>query len=212
MDTDVISAPEAARILGVSLPAVHRLLDRAGVPSEGRGSAREVAALAGVSPTTAAKGLERLLAEGLVSHDMEKTARGGVVALPRWRANHRAWDAPLSKAVRRATLPERPSAVRSTKVPRRFHHLFWNADVADLDAERNGAYIAGRMLEAADVAAWSWALSNIDGTDIDRALSRRGVPASARALVSNWTRHLADSADVTAERTIRRAEEQAHAG
>lgn len=40
MDTLVVTAPEVARELGVSLPTAHHVLDRAGVPRVGRGHTR----------------------------------------------------------------------------------------------------------------------------------------------------------------------------
>lgn len=40
MDTAVVTAPELARALGVSLPTAHHALDRAGVPRVGRGHTR----------------------------------------------------------------------------------------------------------------------------------------------------------------------------
>ncbi|WP_425562039.1 MarR family transcriptional regulator [Microbacterium marinilacus] len=152
----------------------------------GRDSAREVAALAGVSPTTASAALQRLLALGLVSHNAEKVARGRVRSMDRWRARQRAWDGSLVRAVRRVTLPEREQTDASDAVPRRFHHLFWNAKPVRLSATQDGEYIAGRLLDADDVGAWAWVLEHIGSDDLRRALSRRGVTDRQRALVDNW--------------------------
>ncbi len=70
-------------------------------------------------------------------------------------------------------------------VPQRFAYLFWNADLDALDVERDGRYIASRLLMADDVAAWGWASEHLS---IDALLSvsklRHATP-ERRALAHN---------------------------
>ncbi|GAA2222286.1 helix-turn-helix domain-containing protein [Herbiconiux moechotypicola] len=228
MDT---TAPQLAKELGLSLPAVHRALDAEGVARTGRGharrvpegvldrllaergstptqvapgselrvlaalsraplglpSARSVATQAGLSPTTASKTLHTLRDRRLISRVSSEFARGRAKKESRWTAATHSWPEPLRSAVRRTRLPRAQNTrTETTTLPRSLHHLFWNADVKELSPETDGSYMAGRLLESPDIRAWRWALDNISLTDIDKAMSRRGVNPRTRALVANW--------------------------
>lgn len=230
----MLTAPELARELGVSLPAAHRLMDAHGVPSPGRGrvrraprsllgaalrdrgavrdtvpgfsasrlrvlaalsrapwglrSARHIAERAGVSPTVASRELRELGRLGLVAQRQRVVALDRARVRSEWATDTARWPATLFGAVNRVVLP-RPTTRRSRTgpgVPKRFAHLFWNADVGALDTNADASFIAGRMLASSNVDAWNWALSNLPPSDIDRATSRRGVDPATRALVRNW--------------------------
>lgn len=227
----MLTAPQVARMLGVSLPAAHHALDAAGVPRTGRGhtrtasthlvesmidrrgavprsdrsgpelrvlaalsrsplgqpSARAVAAKAGVSPTTASKVLGKLEGERLVARRESIVASGRARHERRWFANSRAWPEGLRDSVRRTRLPERH--VTLSPLPSDLHHLFWNADPSSLDPKVDGSYIAGRLLQAPDLRAWQWALTNLSRSDVTQALARRGVDEETRALARNWWTH-----------------------
>lgn len=231
MDSTSLTAPQVARVLGVSLPTAHRALDDAGVPRVGRGSvrtvtsevvdeivarrgaaprsayspselrvlaalsrsplgqpsARAVATKAGVSPTTASRVLETLAEGMLVARRDVVVASGRARHQTRWFAATDQWPEALEQATRQTRLPEPETATgEPARLPAYLWHLFWNANVSDLDPARDGSYIAGRLLQAPDLRAWRWALSNLRRADIDTAIARRGVSDRTRALVRNW--------------------------
>jgi hypothetical protein len=49
-------------------------------------------------------------------------------------------------------------------LPSELHHLFWNANVADLNPQKDGSYLAERLLQAPDLRAWNWALTTSRAT------------------------------------------------
>ncbi|MEO6944782.1 MAG: MarR family transcriptional regulator [Lacisediminihabitans sp.] len=154
----------------------------------GLGSARQVAERAGVSPTVASRELTTLEAQGL-AHRQERTVaadRARVRAF--WTTDLRSWPGSLMQAVNQTVLPraKRRRSKVATRIPARFGHLFWNADFSKLSPAVDASYIAGRMLASPNVGAWAWALENLPDDGIDTALSRRGMPVAARALVENW--------------------------
>lgn len=151
-------------------------------------SARNVAVRAGLSPTTTAKTLRALEARRLVTQAPAEVASGRAKRELRWTTSTAAWPEELRRAVRRTRLP-RPQEASVSPLPRSLRHLFWNADVSTLAVEADGSYMAGRLLEAPDIRAWRWALANISPTDIEKAMSRRGVNPRTKALVKNWSHH-----------------------
>ncbi|PZQ88183.1 MAG: hypothetical protein DI534_11990 [Leifsonia xyli] len=150
-------------------------------------SARSVATRAGVSPTTASTGLQRLRDAGLVTRREHVIARGSAVAEWRWEPVIEAWPSSLRSAVRATRLPRQQRA--AVPLPRALRHLFWNADFAELDPRRDGSYLAERLLTAPDANAWAWALTNLGRGDVETALGRRGIDARTKALVRNWYAH-----------------------
>lgn len=152
-------------------------------------SARSVAAEAGVSPTTASQTLRSLAERQYVARVPVTLARGRATRDLRWKAAPSSWPEQLRSAVRRTRLPQAPRTDAVTPaLPRSLHHLFWNADVTKLSPKTDGSYMAGRLLDAPDVRAWQWALTNLSPADIDTAMSRRGVNPRTKALVANWSR------------------------
>lgn len=224
----MVTAPEVAEALGVSLPTAHAALDRAGVPRTGRGhartapstvlaeliaehgasptsrhtaatlrvlaalsrsplgqrSARSIAAKAGISPTTASRVL-RVLTEANLAQQKDQVVAGERARRERrWFANMAAVHGALADDVRRTRLPRHVS--KASRLPRELHHLFWNADPATLNPATDGSYMAGRMLEAPDPAAWQWVFANISPADIHTAMTRRGIDPRTRRLAENW--------------------------
>ncbi|QAY61082.1 MarR family transcriptional regulator [Microbacterium protaetiae] len=150
----------------------------------GQASARSVASRAGLSPTTTSRALQRLAVDRLVEQRDLVVPSGRARHEKRWFVNTPAWLQPLVDQVRSTRLPRRK--VQPSPLPVALHHLFWNADVTTLDPAVDGSYMAGRLLEAPDIRAWTWALANISRVDIKTALGRRGVKPATRALVENW--------------------------
>lgn len=231
------TAPEVARELGLSLPAVHRLLDKHGVPSFGKGatravprelltaarhergavpvvpsgftksqvkvlaalsrapfglrSARAVAARAGISPMVASRELKILEAQGFAREQDRTVAAGRARVDTFWTTNLATWSTEVMLAVNSTVPPQREDVVRkqAARIPQRFAHLFWNADFSTLDMHSDGSFIAGRLLTSPNIEAWVWTMENLAPASIDSALIRRGIPAAARALVSNWRAH-----------------------
>lgn len=151
-------------------------------------SARKVALLAGLSPTTTTKALDALEARHLITRAPLAVASGRATRELRWKADFTAWPDDLRNAVRRTRLPRPPESTTAT-LPRSLRHLFWNAEAAKLNPESDGSYMAGRLLEAPDVRAWRWALTNLAPVDISTAMSRRGVSDRTKTLVENWSRY-----------------------
>jgi DNA-binding Lrp family transcriptional regulator len=231
-----ISVPALSRVLGVSLPRVHRLLDAVGVPSAGgRGharpadlavatrlvnrigavplavagfdrvdllvlatvsraalgleSARAVARVAGISPTTASASLHRLQGLGLVERRGRGIVQGGVRAVRLWIADlcQPTWTADILAAVREVRLPSgtHRGSADARRVPPRFAHLFWNAPLRDMDVASNANYVASRLLQSDDVDAWVWAARRLPVESLRRAARGRGVTERRKALIHN---------------------------
>lgn len=219
---DTLSAPELAVEVGVSLPRLHRALDRLGVPGApgpgrarvvpasarraivqrigsvpqrrsglsregvlvakvlsyapfGVSSARALGRLAGVSPTTAAKILRDLHERGWAEPRTRTVAAGGAVEMTVWVARGLAtWPAALLADIKAAALPSTPiSSGDRSRVPARFHHLFWNVDVRALRLPDDAAFVAARLLAAHDAGALSWAVTELPYEALERALSSR---------------------------------------
>jgi hypothetical protein len=70
-------------------------------------------------------------------------------------------------------------------VPVWLRHLFWNADVRQLNIERDGAYIAARVLASDDAGAHAWAAVTLSPEAFLRAASGRGLEPRRVALARN---------------------------
>lgn len=152
-------------------------------------SGRLVARHAGISPSTALKVLNNLERRKMVEHRHEVVAEGVVKEIsvwilrisPYWMTNEIALDI-------RNTIPpanNRPIQ-KDTKVPLRFKHLFWNADLAGLNTRDYGAAIAIAILEQDNPHALAWAIHNLDPEAFAvAALPRRGFTPKMSALASH---------------------------
>jgi hypothetical protein len=150
----------------------------------GQKSLRAIAAKAGVSPTTTSHVIASLARDGYVEQRETKVASGRARREMRWFANSSRWAPSLRDSVRRTRLPQRRPERRP--LPPELHHLFWNADVSQLDLNADGSYLADRLLRSPDLRAWHWALTNVKRSDVEKALGRRGMDERARALAQNW--------------------------
>ncbi len=152
-------------------------------------SGRLVARLAGISPSTALKALNNLERRGMVEHRREVVAEGIVKEIsvwilrvsPYWMTDKIALDI-------RSTIPPAPTfpMPKDTKVPRRFKHLFWNVDLAELNTKDHGPAIAIAILEQDNPHALAWAIHNLDPEAFAvAALPRRGFTPEMSALASH---------------------------
>lgn len=146
-------------------------------------SARAAARAAGVSPTTASRALQSLRSRGyVVLRDVraaEGRARGVRIWTVRWSA--RRWLR-IAGEVGRCVLPDPGDAPTVTRVPRRLAHLFWNADVNDLDHIRDGHYIADRILRDGDAQGLAWLAKMLPKEAIAAAACGRGLERRRAAL------------------------------
>ncbi|MGF1616828.1 MAG: hypothetical protein ACFCU2_03345 [Acidimicrobiia bacterium] len=102
---------------------------------------------------------------------------------------HRRWQR-LSPALVGVVLPDRRVAEsRDRKVPGWLRHLFWNVDVDKLDVNRDGAFIAGRVLASADAQAHAWAATTLPSDAFLAAASQRGLDRRRAALARNLAAH-----------------------
>lgn len=139
-------------------------------------SARAVARATGMSPTTAAAALRELADAEYIERRTERVAEGRARDLDVWVVRWRSpqWRAVASDAGR-CVLPKSRPEPPQHRVPRRLAHLFWNVDLAQLDTERDGRFIANRVLRGDDAQALAWMAANIDPADIDAASRGRGL-------------------------------------
>lgn len=72
--------------------------------------------------------------------------------------------------------PSHPgSLTKDLYVPRRFKHLFWNADLKKLNTRDSGPAIS--IIEQNDPQALAWAIRNLDKEAFEvAARPRRGLP------------------------------------
>ncbi|HUX03771.1 MAG TPA: hypothetical protein VMV53_02535 [Acidimicrobiales bacterium] len=151
----------------------------AALAAEPRGfaSIRALARSAGVSPTTAAAGVERLARRHLVMQKAGLTRMSGrVVDATLIVANHSsaAWSRHAGEIS--ATTPPISGAGREPIViPRRFWHLFWNASPATIRVDEHPDYIAARLLRSGDRQAELWAVGHLPAASIEKAAHLRGV-------------------------------------
>jgi predicted transcriptional regulator len=150
-------------------------------------SARSVARAAGISPTTASRALHRLEKMALVQRRGRRVVLGTSTDVDVWKINvrNRRW-ARLAPMLANAVLPQSSEPMtRPCRVPIWLRHLFWNVDIHALDGERDGAYIAGRILASEDTQAHAWAAHTLPAAAFLEAARIRGVPARRAALARN---------------------------
>ena len=153
-------------------------------------SSRSVARSSSVSPVTAASSLGRLQALGIVRHTVKRVVEGEVVEAPVWEVD---WASPrwreIRSVVRRVILPYRAISLPTPRrVPRRLHHLFWNADPWALDVERDADYLAARILASDDAEANAWMATHLSADAIARAGRMRGLDSRRRDLSTNLSK------------------------
>jgi hypothetical protein len=164
------------------------VLDALNLSPYGFRSVHAVSRAASISATTAAKVVARLTQRGLiiVSPQRELLNRK-VVTVSTLRANrhHKEWRR-LSGQIAAVRLPPESPTVPKI-VPRRFWHLFWNADPLRLPIAEHADFIATRMLLSDEPQAIAWAAINLPPNSIERAADMRSTPEEDR----QWFRSLA---------------------
>jgi hypothetical protein len=75
-------------------------------------------------------------------------------------------------------------------VPGRLAHLFWNADLSNVQLPRDARYVAGRILTSNDTQALAWMARSLPHKDIVEASQARGTDKQVQALALNLTRPL----------------------
>lgn len=164
-----------------------RVLAGLSVSPLGLSSVRRVAAVAGISPTSASAALAHLVERGLVQRRQRRGIRAGrtlteVVFVINLRSKRYA---EVQSAVRAVRPPARASS-SPVGVPRAFWHLFWNAQPAKLRLASDGVYIARRMLGSDSMSAAQWALQHVAAADLRVAVAARGLDGATRAMVRHW--------------------------
>lgn len=146
-------------------------------------SARAVARLAGVPPTTAARGLHRLARRGIVRRRVDAVSAGAAGHITVWTIDWRsaAWHE-VATEVGRTTLPPPGPTPSAPRVPTRLAHLFWNADLRGVDPGAHGHYVASRILRADDCQALGWLARHLAPDAIRRAAGGRGLEPRRVAL------------------------------
>lgn len=153
----------------------------AALAAEPRGfaSVRALARSAGVSATTAAAGVERLVRRDVVARKAGVTRMSGRVVdatLIVANTSSAAWSRHAQEIA--ATTPPISGAGREPIViPRRFWHLFWNASPATIRVDENPDYIAARLLRSGDRQAELWAVGHLPVASLEKVARLRGVSA-----------------------------------
>lgn len=151
-------------------------------------SVHAVSRAAVISATTAAKVVTRLTQKGLVvvSPQRELLNRKVVtVSVLHANRHHKEWRR-LSKHIAMVKLPT-ATPTTAKIVPRRFWHLFWNADPLKLPIAERADFIATRMLLSNEPQSIAWAATNLPPASISRAADMRSTPQEDR----QWLRNLA---------------------
>ncbi|MHB1210009.1 MAG: winged helix-turn-helix domain-containing protein [Acidimicrobiales bacterium] len=152
-------------------------------------SRRAVAATAGISPTTASAVVDRLIEDGFVVAIPELLRNGGRVVkgiVLKANRDDKKWSEVLGDVLA-TQLPIPRRVTKADVVPRRFWHLFWNAQPAQLPITEHADFIAARMLLSKDPFAVSWATTHLPPASIERTASLRHVNDRDR----QWLRGLA---------------------
>jgi hypothetical protein len=161
--------------------------------SLGLRSARAVARVAGVSPTTASRALVRLEDRGYVVHPVRRIVEGVVKEVEQWEIN---WSSPawrsLESDVLLTVLPARAATDHASSSPPKYlDHLFWNVDRSSLDLDSDGAFIALRILGSSDLQGLSWLASGaISKKNLRRASQTRGLSPRQMDFALNLARHI----------------------
>ena len=160
----------------------------------GYDSLRSVARMAGVSPTATSSIVEKLITRGFVATRQGHTSLSGrVVDATIYEANRRgpSW-LNLRREISATRPPSSTLAHKPKLVPRKFWHIFWNANPATLRIDVNADYIASRMLLSLDPLAAAWASVHLPVASIQKAATLRGVSERDQT----WLRSIAKVREV----------------
>ncbi|MDA8374764.1 MAG: MarR family transcriptional regulator [Actinomycetota bacterium] len=157
-------------------------------------SVRAVARYTGISPTTASDALRKLEQRGIIEHRCVTVAEGRARQIQVWilRIDPYWMRDNFVALIRSVVVPAQTRPLRREMfVPRRFKHLFWNADLSKLNTTDHGPAIAISIIEQYDPHALAWAIKNLDKEAFAvAARQRRGLSPEMLALAS----HIAERA------------------
>jgi DNA-binding MarR family transcriptional regulator len=148
----------------------------------GLASARAVADVAGVAPTTASRALKELEQRGFVRREETTIAAGRPRRIDLYHANRMAEEWRALAPCLMEVQPKSRGEARDEIVPRRLHHLFWNTAPSQLVVADGGHYIARRLLTSHDLNGLSWGARNLAPSDWRSAANARGLDERTRAL------------------------------
>ncbi len=143
---------------------------------------------AAISATTATEVVARLTQKDLiVISPQRELLNRKVVTVSTLHANrhHEEWRR-LSRQIAVVRLPTE-SSTSPKIVPRRFWHLFWNADPLRLPIAEHADFLATRMLLSDEPQAIAWAATNLPPDSIERTANMRSTPEED----CQWFRSLA---------------------
>jgi hypothetical protein len=102
-----------------------------------------------------------------------------------WRIEHGAQWRTIASTVATTVLPRAARMARPDRLPRRFWHLFWNADPAALDLDADADYLATRMVLSDDLQAMAWACAHLPASALRHAARSRAADAATRSMLDN---------------------------
>lgn len=141
-------------------------------------SVRSVARKAQISPTTAARSLDKLIESGFATQRQRTVIEGEVVDAQFFDVADRWWD--IADVVRTVHLPDPYDTDAAKRVPLHLRHHFWNAPIAALDVAEHDNYIASRLLRSGDPEALAWVVSRLSPSAISSAAAERGMSEDER--------------------------------
>lgn len=151
-------------------------------------SARAVARCAGISPTTASDALRDLERRRFVEYRRVTVAEERARQIDVWilRMDPSWMRDDLAALIRSVVVPAQTRPLpQEVSVPRRFKHLFWNADLSKLNTVDHGPAIAISIIEQYNPHALAWAIRNLDREAFAvAACQQRGLSPEVRALAS----------------------------
>lgn len=146
-------------------------------------SARVVARIASVSPTTASRSLAKLMAAGLVVRRTVRRVEGRVVDVEIYDLNMPSaeWDA-VADRVREVVLPAPKPRPRPKRVPHYLWQHFWNhSSPSRISLPEDENYVAARLLLSRDPEALAWAATHLSADAIRYVTKLRGVDERERS-------------------------------
>ncbi len=139
-------------------------------------SVGEIARLAGVSPSATTRALRRLVRGSVVVRRSDLVAAGRPRRVGVWCIDWRSpgWHG-VAARVGQVSLPAASPRRRAARLPQRLAHLFWNAEVDQLDPKVHGHLVASRILRSDDCQALGWLARSLQPTHILAATNGRGL-------------------------------------
>lgn len=140
-----------------------------------------------ISATTAEKVVTRLIERGLIARVPQKELLNRkVIAVDTFQINRRSdeWRR-LSEYIASTQLPASRRVASAKIIPRRFWHLFWNANPLQLPISEYANYIATRMLLSDEPQAVAWAATNLPPSSISYTATMRNASEEDRKWLNN---------------------------